>query len=142
MPEVLHPKLGCRDQVTPVLLLPVTVAVNCSVPFTGRKFSEDGVTVTETGADWLPLPGAWAMQAARGSTANDKTIARKQSWRLEFSKAFPLDGGVGNTRGEEKAVCPVAFYVATLQPECQIWGQLFEGQFAGVWKKTSSFARR
>jgi len=51
-PEEMLPPLA--DQVTAVLLVPVTVAVNCCVP-AARSEADAGATVTEIVTPPLPL---------------------------------------------------------------------------------------
>src|ERR1035441_7081355 len=47
-PELLIvPNAGLLDHVTPVLLVPVTVALNCCVPPAWRFGGDDGVTLTD-----------------------------------------------------------------------------------------------
>ena len=86
---------AAKVQVTALLLVPVTVAVYCTVlavaVLTGTEAGDAGDEVTATKiCFWPPLPGAWAMHPASGKRT-DATIKQDNMVGKDFRKG-PSDG--------------------------------------------------
>jgi hypothetical protein len=143
-PVALHTALefeaAARLQLTALLLVPLTAAVNCTVlavalVLTGMDAGVDGEAVNET-ATLLPPPpllGACAMQPANGSTAANVTneIIRLNCTGLALRTGASL--GLGNSEmvwGDCLEVYRVACSLSRMM--CQRRAQ------HGVWRITDS----